>query len=623
MKYVLIFFISISIVNAQYINVRVSSTSSTDDNEVAIAINPANPLQMMGGANINKIYITTNGGINWTQKSLTSSTFGVWGDPSVIYDRMGNVYYGHLSYTPSPGYWIDRIVVQKSTNNGSTWNEGTGIGYNSPKEQDKEWLAIEHQNNQYRDNIYVSWTEFDNYGSTSSLDSSRILFSRSTDGGLTFSNPVKVSDRSGDCIDEDNTVEGAVTAIGPNGELYISWSGPLGIMFDKSTNGGVTWGVDIFVSSQPGGWDYAVPGINRCNGLPVTACDTSHSPYRGNIYVNWSDQRNGTDNTDIFLSKSTDGGNTWSAPKKVNNDNTSRHQFFTWMAIDQKTGTLYFVFYDRRNTTASYTDVYLGISRDGGETFENHLISQSSFNPNAGTFFGDYTNIAAWDRIVRPIWMRGDGSNISAWTALIFDSSAVIPVELISFNARVNEKEILLNWKTSSEKNNKEFLIEKFVVKYSGEKTNENLFESKWNVIGKVQGKGTTTELNEYQFKDVIEKSGVFKYRIKQVDFNGSYKYSNEIEIESFTPKMFLLEQNYPNPFNPSTTICYQLPEKTFVTIKIFDSLGKEITTLINEEKQAGVYEVNFNAGDLSSGVYCYKLTTEKFSAMKKMLMLK
>ena len=133
-------------------------------------------------------------------------------------------------------------------------------------------------------------------------------------------------------------------------------------MFDKSTNGGTTWGTDVFVSSIPGGWDYSIPGISRANGLPITACDTSQSPFNGNIYINWSDQRNGTGNTDIFLSKSTDGGNTWSAVKKVNDDNTTRHQFFTWMTIDQTTGILYFVFYDKRNTSNNLTDVYMARS---------------------------------------------------------------------------------------------------------------------------------------------------------------------------------------------------------------------------------------------------------------------
>jgi len=128
------------------------------------------------------------------------------------------------------------------------------------------------------------------------------------------------------------------------GEIYTSWAGPEGLLFDKSTDGGETWGTDKFVSDIPGGWAFDVPGIYRCNGMPITMCDISNSQNRGTIYIVWSDQRNGTSNTDIFLVKSTDNGNTWTSPTKVNNDLTTRHQFFVWSTIDQSTGFLWFCF---------------------------------------------------------------------------------------------------------------------------------------------------------------------------------------------------------------------------------------------------------------------------------------
>ena len=405
----------------QYPNIRVSNPMRTDPNEVTIAINPVNRLNLGGGANLRYVYTSTDGGWTWTEGQMVSS-LGVWGDPCVAFDASGNLYYGHLSNPPPPGYWIDRIVVQKSTDGGASWSDGVGVGFVSPREQDKEWITADLTNSPYRNNIYMAWTEFDNYGSSTAGDSSRILLSRSVDGGLTWSNPVKVSDVEGDCLDDDNTVEGAVPAVGPNGEVYLAWSGPLGIVFDKSTDGGLTWGADKVIADQPGGWAFDVSGIYRCNGLPVTVCDISSSAHRGTVYVLWSDQRNGPENTDVFIAKSTDEGSTWSNALRVNNDMSLRHQFFPWVSVDPITGKLYVVFYDRRNTSGDATDVYVARSSDGGGSWENFVVSDSSFVPLSNIFFGDYSNIAARGGMAYPIWTRIDGSIRSTWAAIVADT---------------------------------------------------------------------------------------------------------------------------------------------------------------------------------------------------------
>ncbi len=423
--FILILFFNTKQLYPQYSNIRVNAAQNINPEEVTIAISTSNPSILAAGANINYTYYSFDEGKNWMQRNA-SSIFGVAGDPCVLFDGIGNLYYAHLSYPMEEGiegYWIDRIVVQKSTNSGISWNEGVGIGFNNPKNQDKEWMAVDLSNDKYKNNLYISWTEFDLYGSSNPLDSSRILFSRSVDHGESWSEPIKVSDRSGDCHDSDSTDEGAVPAVGPNGEIYLSWAGPNGIMFDKSTDGGLSFGKDIFVTDQPGGWDFEIPEISRCNGLPITACDTSHSLYRGNIYINWTDQRNGTANTDVFIIKSTDSGETWGNVIKVNNDKSDRQQFFTWMTIDQTTGYIYIDFYDRRNTDSSATDVYVARSKDGGDTFENFKVSESSFTPTSHIFFGDYTNIAAYNKNIYPIWMRLDGNALSIWTTQINDST--------------------------------------------------------------------------------------------------------------------------------------------------------------------------------------------------------
>src|SRR5437867_6032787 len=291
---------------AQHPNVRVSSPGSTNPEEVTIAVDPTHQLHLAAGANISYSYYSFDGGLGWTEGVLSSS-LGVAADPVVLYDEHGYLYYGHLSIS-STGDWLDRIVVQRSSTGGMTWNDGAGVGLDPPRDQDKPGLAVDRTGSPYRDRLYLAWTEFDSYGSAQGQDSSRILFSHSVDLGITWSPPVRVNDVAGDCQDGDNTVEGAVPAVGPQGQVYLAWSGPGGHLFDRSLDGGASWGRDVPVAAQPGGWDFAVSGISRCNGLPTTLCDSGNSPYRGFVYVVWSDQRVGADNTDVFLSRSTDGG---------------------------------------------------------------------------------------------------------------------------------------------------------------------------------------------------------------------------------------------------------------------------------------------------------------------------
>lgn len=390
-------------------NILISNKNSP--NETSIIIDPKHPNIMVAAANINSYYYSSDTGHTWTEKSLYSES-GVWGDPALAVDTSGHFYYFHLS-NPSSGSKIDRIVCQKSLDKGMTWTNGTYTGLNGTKKQDKQWCAIDKKTN----TIYITWTQFDNYGTANPNDSSIILFSKSTDTGHTWSTPIRINKVAGDCMDGDKTVEGAVPAVGPSGEVYVAWAGPNGIVFNRSLDQGKTWlNKEITVDAMPTGWDYAVPGIFRANGLPITTCDLSNGPNRGTIYINWSDQRNGATNTDVWLAKSADGGKTWSKARRVNDDTSKRHQFFTWMTIDQSSGYLYFVFYDRRNYTSDSTDVFVAISKNGGNTFFNRKISQSAFLPTQNVFFGDYTNITAHNGIIRPIWTRLNNGQLSVWT---------------------------------------------------------------------------------------------------------------------------------------------------------------------------------------------------------------
>jgi len=386
--------------------------------EPSICISPIDQDLIIGGSVLNNVYVSNDGGVTW-QKDKLNSTYGVYGDPVIRADYLGNFYFSHLSNPSGKAYqsddFLDRIVVQKSSDNGQTWNNGSYSKPSNTEDHDKQWMVVDPKSN----HIYMTWTEFDKYGSKKPEDKSRILFAQSTDSGDSWSDPISISDLEGDCIDDDDTTEGAVPAVGPNGEIYVTWAYDEKLYFDKSIDNGATWGNDLVIANQPGGWTFDIPGIPRCNGMPITEVDLSQGPHRGNIYVNWGDQRNGTDDTDIWITKSIDSGIRWSAPKRVNDDLAGKHQFLSWMDVDPKTGYIYIVFYDRRAYSANATDVYLAYSTDGAETFTNIKISEKSFTPTIGGFFGDYNDISAYNGRVRPIWTRLDNNVQSVWTALV------------------------------------------------------------------------------------------------------------------------------------------------------------------------------------------------------------
>jgi len=194
--------------------------------------------------------------------------------------------------------------------------------------------------------------------------------------------------------------------------------------------------------------------------------------------------------------------------------------------------------------------------------------------------------------------------------------SASIPVELTSFTANVVEGNVVLNWITATELNNSGFEIQR--LKDSKiERLND------WETVGFVKGNGTSTEVHNYSFVDKNTNEGKSYYRLKQIDFDGSFDYSKTVEVDLSLPIIFSLEQNYPNPFNPSTKINYSIKEKSNVELKIFDLLGSEIATLVNEEKSPGNYEVFFDASKSSSGVYLYSIKAGSFVQTRKMLLMK
>ncbi|MCH7964261.1 MAG: T9SS type A sorting domain-containing protein [Bacteroidetes bacterium] len=239
---------------------------------------------------------------------------------------------------------------------------------------------------------------------------------------------------------------------------------------------------------------------------------------------------------------------------------------------------------------------------------ESGLIGYWQFNEGSGqTIIDSQTNGTTHDGT-----LGADGSPASDDPTRIQDSGLPLPVELTSFTAYVNaEGNVVLNWSTATELNNQMFEIER------------RSKEGQFITIGYVEGYGTTTEPQEYSYIDNTVGTGIYYYRLKQIDFGGQYEYSDEIEVEVNGPLTFALEQNYPNPFNPSTLIKYSVPENGSVKLSVYNLVGEEVSVLVNQEVDAGFYEATFNAADFPSGIYFYKLQSDSFVETKKMVLMK
>ena len=402
--------LSSALLVAQHQNIEIGPTQGFGiPGEPAVCMNPANPDQIMVGAMSDNYYITEDGGYSWTH-GILQSAWGVSADPVILCDPNGQFYYLHLPDV------IQRVVCHRKDDIAAPWSPEVSVAFNGTHDVDKEWATYDPVN----DRIYLSWTYFDTWGSANPNDSSCIYISWSGDQGESWVDPVRISDEKGNAQGGSYSMHGSYPTTGPNGEVYITWWGPDGLMFDRSLDMGTTWlPEDICITNQHIEWIYPIQGINLGVSFPVISCDRSGGPHDGTIYITWADKRNGYNNTDVFVVMSSDNGTTWSDAIQVNDDGTTTHQFFPYLTVDQATGKVWLVFYDRRNHSNTTTDVYMAVSEDGGETYENFRVSEAPFTPNSTAFYGHYIGLTAHDDHVLPVWMRMDDGYSSIIGAIV------------------------------------------------------------------------------------------------------------------------------------------------------------------------------------------------------------
>ncbi len=304
---------------------------------------------------------------------------------------------------------------------------------------------------------------------------------------------------------------------------------------------------------------------------------------------------------------------------------TSAPGYFIDYLKDSMTGTWNNVTYSRYHTQSPRTRSFQGGATGGmDDRFDMILMSQTIMDNGGITFVpGSYTaygndgnhyndsinrtpNTAVGQTIADAIHYSSD--HIPVYVNLSFDTP--LPVELVSFTGVRAGDVINLRWQTATEINNMGFEIERSKDAIT------------WSKIGFVEGNNTTNSPRYYNYTDMIRSSDKLYYRLKQIDNDGTFEYSHEVEVAEVIPQNFVLSQNFPNPFNPATTIEFSIPEHGFVTLKVYDMTGSEVANLVDGILESGIHSVNFNAMNLAGGNYLYKLKWNNVMIAKKMLYL-
>ncbi|MBV6478753.1 MAG: hypothetical protein HGGPFJEG_01510 [Ignavibacteria bacterium] len=509
---------------AQFPNFRIHP-STNNQIEPNIVVHPTNPDIMFASSftirtsfRSEGVYLTTNGGLNWygTDTLFGNPITNHGGDPGPVIDKDGNLILTHQ------GGFIIGMYSNSSTNMGQTWSNNVQI---AGDDQDKGSPATNViPASPYYGRTFLVWTRF-----TSPFP---IVTSYTTNSGANWSGLIQVNNS----LPSRQSV-GPIMAIGPDGKSYVSWASAILVSpfnedcigFAVSSNGGLNWSITECAYDCNGIKSSSLAPWNiRVNGYPSMDIDKTGGPRNGWIYILTTEKNlapAGTD-PDIVFHKSTDGGSTWSAGVRVNQDpiNNGKIQVFPAVTVDSS-GGINVIYFDQRNSPDS-AQIYLSRSVNGGDNWHDYLISDHKFLPKsisgAGSGNqGDNIGITNANNKLWPVWMDDHTGIYQVWTASI------------------------------------------------------------------------------------------------NIDEVGISQTSFEI------PEHYMLYQNFPNPFNPSTKIKFNVPQTGNISLVIFDAAGREVAELVNQVMSPGSYEYSFDARGLSSGIYFYKMKSDGYSEVKRMVYLK
>ena len=627
------------------------------------------PITTYDGAG-NLYYETMVGGVTGCRVIRSTDNGATWSTPVVavagndknwmVADQTTGPYSGYVYTGMTPGNFA------RTTNFGASWTTTRTF---SPQTVPGFMIAIGPNGATDGGSVYVVTNSGTTFAST-------YTFYHSTDGGLTFTlkSTQNFAGYVGTNVSSRNTVQFMRTRPYPyiaadqsngtyRGRFYLVYASnnPAGngnkpdIFCRYSTDQGTTWSAPITVNDDN-------PSTGNHQWHPSIWCDTQS----GRLFVSWMDTRNTptSDSAYIYASYSDNGGVTWAPNQRVSNQKMRicapgicssgsanyMGDYFGTISTNDQALIMWTDF--RANNFGSYVGYFpdfamtlstnaVIIPNSGGQEtvtvsvpaiklFEEDVVFTASVSPTppSGTIdliFPNGNTISNLPGSI-PLSIQTSGNvTLGSYTITVQGTSpggappvhrrtisldVIVPVELTSFTANTDKNDVILTWNTATEVNNQGFEIQR---KTSGE----------YERVGFVEGNGTTTEVQNYFFRDKDLLSGNYTYRLKQMDFDGSFAYSPEVEIGIDQPSVFVLGQNYPNPFNPSTKIQYSIPNDGNVSLIVYDILGKEVATLVNDYQQAGTFDVVFDGANLASGVYYYQLTSGELSATKKLMLTK
>jgi len=611
---------------------------------------------MVGGVTGCRVIRSTDNGATWTAGVLAvSGNDKNW----MVADQTSGPYSGYIYTGMTPGNFA------RSTNLGATWTTTNTFGT-----QSLPGFMICIGPNGATDGgvVYVVTNSGSAFAST-------YTFYASTNGGLNFTlkSAQNFSNYVGTNVGGRNSVQNMRTRPYPfinadqsngtyRGRLYLVYASndPPGdgnkpdIYCRYSTDQGVTWSSAVKVNDD-------VNTTANHQWHPSIWSDVQ----TGRLFVKWMDTRDTptSDSAYIYASYSDNGGVTWAPNQRVSNQKMrincttcggggtpryqgdydaiiSRNNQALAMWTDFRSGNFgsYVGYFPDFAMTVSPTTLGITGNADSGfvtlnvpgvKLYSNSVTFSATVTPTppTGTITlnypqGNVLNTFPGSKTLRiltsgnvtvgtyTINIQGQGPNGTPVHRRTVQLDVIVPVELVSFAAVTDENDVVLSWFTATETNNSGFEVQR----KAGDK-----FES----VAFVDGKGTTTEVQNYLFRDEDLLAGSYIYRLKQIDYDGTFAYSHEVEVEINQPSVFVLNQNYPNPFNPSTNIKYSIPAAGIVTLKVYDLLGREVSTLVNEQQQAGTFDVVFDGSNLASGVYYYQLKAGELIATKKLMLTK